>query len=224
MSEQFQAKCRAFFAEFIPALADARVAETRVCVYNNTRDDDFIVDWHPQLDGVLLVTGFSGHGFKFGGSIFYIQDNHFFGAYQNAVESLAVGGDYGGAYDNLVSGKLFIKPASGIFAGLGPEAPRLLNKLPNNSYGTDCVHERLMKAGGKICGIGVDLSEAPFIHYVEEAAEVPFRYKRVFTGQVRQEGILRKHGWISSIPIQAANGHPDGIAGMIPKRSMLYVG
>ncbi len=95
-------------------------------------------------------------------------------------------------------------------AGLGPEAPRLLKKLPNNSYGIDCVHERLMKVGGKICGIGVDLSEAPFIHYVEEAAEVPFRYKRVFTGQVRQDGILRKHGWISSIPIQAANGHPDG--------------
>jgi len=69
VSEQFLNKCRAFFAEFIPALADARVAETRVCVYNNTPDDDFIVDWHPQLDGVLLVTGFSGHGFKFGPTI-----------------------------------------------------------------------------------------------------------------------------------------------------------
>jgi sarcosine oxidase len=69
VSEQFLDKCRAFFAEFIPALADARVRETRVCIYNNTPDDDFIVDWHPQLDGVLIVTGFSGHGFKFGPTI-----------------------------------------------------------------------------------------------------------------------------------------------------------
>lgn len=69
VSQQFVDKCRAFFAEFIPALADARVAETRVCIYNNTPDDDFIVDWHPALDGVLIVTGFSGHGFKFGPAI-----------------------------------------------------------------------------------------------------------------------------------------------------------
>ncbi len=69
VSARFLDKCRAFFAEFIPALADAHVAETRVCVYNNTPDDDFIVDWHPRADGVLVVTGFSGHGFKFGPTI-----------------------------------------------------------------------------------------------------------------------------------------------------------
>jgi len=40
-----------------------------VCVYNNTPDDDFIIDWHPQLAGILVVTGFSGHGFKFGPAI-----------------------------------------------------------------------------------------------------------------------------------------------------------
>ncbi len=69
VSQQFLDTCRAFFAEFIPALADVHVAETRVCVYNNTPDDDFIVDWHPRADGVLVVTGFSGHGFKFGPTI-----------------------------------------------------------------------------------------------------------------------------------------------------------
>lgn len=59
-------ECRVFFADFIPGLADARIKETRVCIYNNTPDDDFIIDWHPELEGVLIVTGFSGHGFKFG--------------------------------------------------------------------------------------------------------------------------------------------------------------
>jgi glycine/D-amino acid oxidase-like deaminating enzyme len=69
VGEDFIERCRAFFSEFIPGLADARVREARVCIYNNTPDDDFILDWHPQLDGVLVVTGFSGHGFKFGPAI-----------------------------------------------------------------------------------------------------------------------------------------------------------
>jgi len=69
VDEQFINRCREFFSEFIPGLADARVLETRVCIYNNTPDDDFIIDWHPQLERVLVVTGFSGHGFKFGPTI-----------------------------------------------------------------------------------------------------------------------------------------------------------
>ena len=69
VGENFIAGCRAFFAEFIPGLVTATVRETRVCMYNNTPDDDFIIDWHPDIEGVLLVTGFSGHGFKFGPAI-----------------------------------------------------------------------------------------------------------------------------------------------------------
>src|SRR4029078_6775146 len=46
VGEGFIRRCRDFFSEFIPELADARVTETRVCVYNNTPDDDFIIDWH----------------------------------------------------------------------------------------------------------------------------------------------------------------------------------
>ncbi len=66
VGEAFIARCRDFFAEFIPGLADAEVRETRVCVYNNTPDEDFIVDWHTEIENLLLATGFSGHGFKFG--------------------------------------------------------------------------------------------------------------------------------------------------------------
>ncbi len=65
ISEKSIEHCRAFFAEFIPGLASARLRETRVCIYNNTADDDFIIDWHPDLRTVLIATGFSGHGFKF---------------------------------------------------------------------------------------------------------------------------------------------------------------
>jgi monomeric sarcosine oxidase len=65
ISEKSVEHCREFFSRFIPGLADARLRETRVCIYNNTADDDFIIDWHRGLKGVLIVTGFSGHGFKF---------------------------------------------------------------------------------------------------------------------------------------------------------------
>jgi len=95
-------------------------------------------------------------------------------------------------------------------AGLGPRAEELLTHLPNTSYGKDCLHERLVKAGGKICGIGAGLAETPFLHYVEETVGVPFRYKKLFTGHVGQNGKRRKQGWIASVPIQATNGIPDG--------------
>src|SRR5207249_3756551 len=69
VGDDFITNCRAFFSEFIPELRDASVRETRVCLYNNTPDDDFIIDWHPECEAVLIVTGFSGHGFKFGSVI-----------------------------------------------------------------------------------------------------------------------------------------------------------
>jgi aminopeptidase-like protein/aminoglycoside N3'-acetyltransferase len=96
------------------------------------------------------------------------------------------------------------------FAGLGPHAEKLLTRLPNTSYGKDCLYERLVTLNGKICGIGVGLTETPFFHYVEEVLEVPFRYKKLFTGHIGQNGKRSKQGWIASVPIQATNGLPDG--------------
>jgi aminopeptidase-like protein/aminoglycoside N3'-acetyltransferase len=95
-------------------------------------------------------------------------------------------------------------------AGLGPHAEKLLTRLPNTNYGKDCLYERLVKSEGKICGIGVGLAEAPFLHYVEETLGVPFRYKKLFTGYIEQNGKRSKQGWVSSVPIQTAIGLPDG--------------
>jgi monomeric sarcosine oxidase len=69
VSEDFIESCRGFFRRFIPGLAHALVRETRVCLYNNTPDDDFVIDWHPEIENALIVTGFSGHGFKFGSAV-----------------------------------------------------------------------------------------------------------------------------------------------------------
>ena len=48
--------------------AAGRLLESRVCLYTNTPDRHFIIDW---LKGqrVLVVSACSGHGFKFASSI-----------------------------------------------------------------------------------------------------------------------------------------------------------
>lgn len=39
--------------------------ETAPCIYTMSRDQHFIIDKHPGIEGVALAGGFSGHGFKF---------------------------------------------------------------------------------------------------------------------------------------------------------------
>ena len=42
-----------------------RPAAAAVCLYTNTPDGDFVLDWHPEVPGVYLCSACSGHGFKF---------------------------------------------------------------------------------------------------------------------------------------------------------------
>ena len=49
-----------------PALKDSPLLESRVCQYENSPDEHFIVDRHPGADNVWIVGGGSGHGFKHG--------------------------------------------------------------------------------------------------------------------------------------------------------------
>lgn len=43
-----------------------RVLATERCLYTCTDDEDFVLDAHPDLPGLTVGAGFSGHGFKFG--------------------------------------------------------------------------------------------------------------------------------------------------------------
>ena len=43
--------------------------EDAVCLYTNTPDGDFILDWHPAAAGVFVCSACSGHGFKFAPAI-----------------------------------------------------------------------------------------------------------------------------------------------------------
>ena len=49
----------------LPGLAKATVRDSGVCIYTNTPDDHFVVDWHPRHPNVLISSPCSGHGFKF---------------------------------------------------------------------------------------------------------------------------------------------------------------
>ncbi|KAL2112194.1 hypothetical protein VUR80DRAFT_8354 [Thermomyces stellatus] len=49
----------------IPSLRDRPFASSRLCWYTDTPTGDYIVDYHPSWKGVFVVTGGSGHGYKF---------------------------------------------------------------------------------------------------------------------------------------------------------------
>ena len=49
-----------------PAMRNAPLLEARVCQYENTPDDHFIIDRHPRGENVWILGGGSGHGFKHG--------------------------------------------------------------------------------------------------------------------------------------------------------------
>jgi monomeric sarcosine oxidase len=57
---------RAFLRRVIPSASDLPFAMADRCMYDVTPDEDFILDRLPGAPSVVLGSGFSGHGFKFG--------------------------------------------------------------------------------------------------------------------------------------------------------------
>ena len=60
------AAARKYLSFRFPALKNPPLLESRVCQYEQSPDERFIIDRHPQADSVWLVGGGSGHGFKHG--------------------------------------------------------------------------------------------------------------------------------------------------------------
>src|SRR5207302_506740 len=50
----------------LPALRHAQLARIDSCMYDVSPDEDFILDRLPYDPRILVATGLSGHGFKFG--------------------------------------------------------------------------------------------------------------------------------------------------------------
>ena len=60
-----EGRFREFLSTTFPALADAPIESTRLCLYCDTVDGDFLIDAVPGRDGLYVSTGGSGHAFKF---------------------------------------------------------------------------------------------------------------------------------------------------------------
>lgn len=58
------AAVRALLARVMPPAAGV-MRESRVCLYTNTRDHNFLLDVHPGSPNVIIASPCSGHGFKF---------------------------------------------------------------------------------------------------------------------------------------------------------------
>jgi aminopeptidase-like protein/aminoglycoside N3'-acetyltransferase len=95
-------------------------------------------------------------------------------------------------------------------AGQGPRATELLGNVAATCFGPGSVFDRLVRTGAKVCMLGLPLEEATVRHHSEELAQVPFRYKKLFTGRIADGGVTRKRGWIYNVRIMADNGYPDG--------------
>lgn len=66
ISAEGLAAARIYLRLRFPALTDAPLVESRVCQYENSTDQNFVLDRHPEAENVWIVGGGSGHGFKHG--------------------------------------------------------------------------------------------------------------------------------------------------------------
>src|SRR5258706_386975 len=60
---------RDYLAYRFPGLKGAPLLESRVCQYEQSPDEHFIIDRHPQAANAWIVGGGSGHGFKHGPAV-----------------------------------------------------------------------------------------------------------------------------------------------------------
>lgn len=58
------AEMREVLNEFLPE-ANGELRSTAVCMYTNTPDEHFVLDYHPKFPQVIVASPCSGHGFKF---------------------------------------------------------------------------------------------------------------------------------------------------------------
>ena len=67
------ATLRHAIAPVLPDLSRGQNRERGTCIFTNTRDHDFVIDFHPRSSRVVISSACSGHGFKFASVVGEIQ-------------------------------------------------------------------------------------------------------------------------------------------------------
>jgi aminoglycoside N3'-acetyltransferase len=94
--------------------------------------------------------------------------------------------------------------------GLGPLARELFADLPPTCYGEDCLYARLVARRALICTVGLGLNWATFLHHIEEMAEVPYRYRKIFRGDmIDASGQAREVAWTYNVRLWSKNADVD---------------
>ncbi len=91
---------REFAERYFPDGAGPTMA-LKVCLFENSPDEHFVLDLHPQHPQVVLAAGFSGHGFKFCSVV------------GEVIADLALGGETAHEIEFLRLARLELEPSSG---------------------------------------------------------------------------------------------------------------
>jgi len=95
-------------------------------------------------------------------------------------------------------------------AALGPRSEELIDDLPHDCFGGDCVYARLTRVGAKLCNVGVGFRYATYIHHAEQMLGVPYRFPKYFTGVTRADGHDREETWLYNVrALEDEAGLPD---------------
>jgi glycine/D-amino acid oxidase-like deaminating enzyme len=65
VTKEEENQMRQFLADSFPALADAPIVFTRICLYCDTHDGNFWIAPDPDRPELIIAAGDCGHGFKF---------------------------------------------------------------------------------------------------------------------------------------------------------------
>lgn len=79
---------------------------------------------------------------------------------------------------------------------MGPLAKNITKNISSNSYGKNCIFEKLLNVKNLKClNFGVDINWIPFIHYLDWKNNVPFRYSKKIKGIIINNKKREKVTW-----------------------------
>lgn len=93
-------------------------------------------------------------------------------------------------------------------AALGRRAQELTADLPPECFGKNSFWDRFMHLDGVVCNVNFDAGST-FVHYVERCLNAPYRYDKLFTGQLIRGGRATKS---SAIYFCQDISNPDTVA------------